>query len=37
MRNGNGLRLKKMGTIQVNIQEAKTQLSKLIQAALDGK
>ncbi len=26
-----------MGTIQVNIQEAKTQLSKLIQAALDGK
>lgn len=26
-----------MGTIQVNIHEAKTQLSKLIQAALDGK
>ena len=26
-----------MDTIQVNIHEAKTQLSKLIQAALDGK
>ena len=26
-----------MVTIQVNIQEAKTHLSKLIQAALDGK
>ena len=26
-----------MDTLQVNIQEAKTQLSKLIQAALNGK
>jgi len=26
-----------MDTLQVNIHEAKTQLSKLIQAALDGK